>query len=369
MSIGRVCSKCKSTFRPEVTLCPTCQAPTKFKVRVRLPRGGWTTKTTSVRREAEAFLTRSQAKVQDETPLRPAGHCAPELPLTLQGIWPRYFAYVSNRNRSAIDDLGRWHHIEPALGDKPLSSITPVMVQSLLDGLQPQKERKEKLAPATRHRVFSLLRRMFNWSIKMGFYDGSNPCSKVEGVGRYDNTRFRFLSQEELQRLLQAIEADGNVKARLFIKFLLLSGRRRGETFSLEWSDIDLQRQTVRFRKTKNGKIQMVPISGAALVILLEAKLLLREGSKVFPLKSKWSIDRAWRRIRKRAGLSDFHLHDLRCSFASTACSAGVDLFTVSKLLGHSSVVITQQRYATLFDSALRSAVDLVGGLISPPKN
>jgi integrase len=356
MSLGRICPKCRSTFHQEVDFCPTCQCRTKFKVRVRLPSGGWTTKTTSALREAQAFMAKAQARVEEEAPHCQAGNCASELPLTLQGVWPRYFAYVFNRNHSAIDDLGRWHHIEPALGDRILGSITPRDVQSLLDGLHPQREGKEKLAPATKHRVFSLLRRMFNWSIKMGFFDGSNPCSKVEGVGRYDNTRFRFLSQEELQRLLLGIEADENVKARLFIKFLLLSGRRRGETFYLEWSDIDLQRQTVRFRKTKNGKIQLVPISGAALGVLLEAKLLPRVGEKVFPLKSRWSIDRAWRRIRKRAGLSDFHLHDLRCSFASTACSAGVDLFTVSKLLGHSSVVITQQRYATLFDSALRSA-------------
>jgi len=109
-------------------------------------------------------------------------------PVTLREVWSRYFAYVSNRNRSAIDDLGRWHHIETALGDSPLSSIAPHDVQSLLDGLQPQREGQGKLAPATKHRVFALLRRMINWSIKQGFFDGPNPCSRVE-IERYDNAK------------------------------------------------------------------------------------------------------------------------------------------------------------------------------------
>jgi len=112
MSIGRICPKCHSSFRIETNSCPTCQVTTRFQVRLRLPGGGWATRTTTVRREAEAFLAKSQARVQ--TQRESQGESQPP---TLKEVWVRYYAYTSQRNRSALDDFARWHHIEPVLGD------------------------------------------------------------------------------------------------------------------------------------------------------------------------------------------------------------------------------------------------------------
>jgi integrase len=85
----------------------------------------------------------------------------------------------------------------------------------------------------------------------------------------------------------------------------------------------------------------------------------------VFPCESGryfHSFNRGWLRIRARAGLDGFHLHDLRSNFASRLASSGkADILSVSKLLGHSGIDITVRRYAALFDQRLRDASELMG--------
>ena len=196
-------------------------------------------------------------------------------------------------------------------------------------------------------------------------WTGDNPVSFIE-LEKFDNRRERYLSQDELQRLLTVIEKDCNPTARLCLRFLLLTGRRRGEVLKLEWSDVDLERGLIRFRHTKNGRPQTVPVGSQALGIIKEAALLHRgESPVVFPFRSQWTLARVWKRIRRRAGLENFRLHDLRHSFATLAASSGqVDIYTLQNLLGHRSITMTQ-RYAHLFPGALRGAAEVVGGLIS----
>jgi integrase len=204
----------------------------------------------------------------------------------------------------------------------------------------------------------ALLKRLFNWSIKMGLFDGPNPACKVDPP-RYDNSRQRYLSESERSALLAALEADRNDFAVRAIKFMWLTGRRRGEVLGLEWSDVDMVRGLVTFRKTKNGRIQTVPVNSAALSILQESP---RVSGLVFPCSSGrhfHSFNRSWIRIRKRAKLEGFRLHDLRHTFASVLASSGrVDIYTLQRLLGHSQISMTQ-RYAHLMPGALRDAAEV----------
>jgi site-specific recombinase XerD len=61
-----------------------------------------------------------------------------------------------------------------------------------------------------------------------------------------------------------------------------------------------------------------------------------------------------------RSGITDLRLHDLRRSFASLAVNAGVDIYQIKNLLGHSSVTVTQRAYAHLQQNTLRSASEVV---------
>jgi len=249
--------------------------------------------------------------------------------------WSRYLIYISDRNRTWKGDHGRYRtHIGPRLAGRPMAEVMP---QDVLDCLPAGR------TPATRHRVLALLKRLFNWSIKMGLYSGPNPCLKVDPP-RYDNSRHRYLSAAEKEALLTALEADKNDFAKRMIKFLWLTGRRRGEVLALEWRDVNLEGKLVTFRKTKNGKVQTVPISSAALGILESCPRLSR---LVFPCSSGeffHSFNRSWVRIKNKAGLEDFRLHDLRHTFASILASSGkVDIYTLQRLLGHSQITMTQR--------------------------
>jgi integrase/DNA-directed RNA polymerase subunit RPC12/RpoP len=374
MSINRICSRCKRTFSLQTAACPHCRhLLAKFKVRLER-QGRWLTRVVDSLEAAQAAEAEFRGRGRSSNKAEPRSRKGPAKALdprpsptaepqeqTLGQIWPRYLAYVSDRNRSWEDDRGRWtHHIEHKLGHLTLDQITPLIVCDLTptDSL-----RSTRLSPATRHRVFSLLRRLINWSVKRRLWAGPNPCAALEGVGSYENSRHRYLTDPEQARLLAAIDAEPNRRVALVVKFLWASGRRRGETLKLEWSDIDLQAGTATFRHTKNGRVQRVPLNRHALEVLSQA-METRIGNLCFPCESGrffHSFNRGWLRIRESAGLVGFHLHDLRSNFASRLASSGkADILSVSKLLGHSGIDITVKRYAALFDQRLREASEMM---------
>ena len=77
------------------------------------------------------------------------------------------------------------------------------------------------------------------------------------------------------------------------------------------------------------------------------------------------NLQKAWRRIRVRAGLNEMRLHDLRHSFASFAAAQGASLLMIGKLLGHTQAQTTQ-RYAHLVSDPVRNVAETVGARIAP---
>jgi integrase len=389
MSINRICTSCKATFKLETLLCPRCKVNlTKFKVRIRTAQG-WKTLQTDSLRDAKKF--NSGFTLPASSSVSGNGHQGSAVQLTpmvtpladqscmLQDVFDSFITWAETHKRSWKSDKHLFELRLAPLSLLPLDLITPDMVQKLIDGLKPIRKEGGKLAPATKLQAAALIRRLFNFAKKRRMWSGENPITYIE-LEKFDNRRERYLSQDELQRLITELDKDCNPTAALFIRFLLLTGRRRGEVLKLEWSDVDLERGLIRFRHTKNGKTQVVPVNSQALIILKDAAMLSgslhsngsvtphspQESLRVFPFKSSWTLERVWKRIRRRAGLADFRLHDLRHSFASLAASSGqVDIYTLQNLLGHRSIVMTQ-RYAHLFPGALRGAAEVVGAMVQP---
>jgi integrase len=148
-----------------------------------------------------------------------------------------------------------------------------------------------------------------------------------------------------------------------------LTGLRRGELINLCWQDVDLQRRifTVQSNstfKTKQGKKRFLPLSEMAFH-LLSVKHSQEIGVYVFTHGGKqiaedWLSQLFKRAVRdKVAGLNDrLHWHSLRSSFASWLVIDGVSIYAVSKLLGHSSIAITQKHYAHLATENLHNDVN-----------
>ncbi|MCB9752967.1 MAG: tyrosine-type recombinase/integrase [Myxococcales bacterium] len=191
--------------------------------------------------------------------------------------------------------------------------------------------------------------------------------------------RERFLTPAERQRLEAYLDRalrtrsfkHGRIRAASVYAFRLLAhtGMRRGEVLGLEWSMIDWRARCARLPDSKVGK-RTVPLSPQAMEVLEGAKRLQRETPSryVVPSSKGGQIDGStlhatWVRVRRRIGLDDVRLHDLRHSAASDAIMSGVPLAVVGKILGHSRPSTTQ-RYAHISDEALARGVEQMGAAI-----
>ena len=219
--------------------------------------------------------------------------------------------------------------------------------------------------PYAANRCKNVMTKMFKLSIKWG-WRSDNPASAVEM--NTEQMRKRYMSADELTRLMAALAKYPNKKFVNIIRLLLLTGARRGEVRAMRWADLDLAvgTWTKPASSTKQKEDHSVPLSAPARQLLAGIR---RESSEwVFPssrndrhvieLKDDWSA------LCKAAGITGLRVHDLRHSFASALASGGASLPLIGALLGHSQPATTA-RYAHLYQDPQRAAVEKIGAIIS----
>jgi integrase len=184
----------------------------------------------------------------------------------------------------------------------------------------------------TRNRVRSTLSAFFNWCIQEGLID-ANP---VQGTGKANEggSRERILTQDELRKLWRALGDDdfSNI-----VRLLLLTGQRRNEIGHLQWSEIARGMIVLAPARTKNSRQHELPLSRQALAIL---ERLPRRNSSAFVFGGERGF-RSWdygkQQVDERAGIADWHLHDLRRTCATQMAELGVQPHIVEAVLNHQS--------------------------------
>ena len=166
----------------------------------------------------------------------------------------------------------------------------------------------------------------------------------------------RFLSQEEMQRLLTA--CDSRLYPIVFCA--LTTGMRQAEILDLRWENVDMEHGILFLLKTKSGKPREIPIS-SKLRCVLEALGPRKEGL-VFPLPYM-TFRRLFDKARKACGGAHFRFHDLRHTFASHFVMKTTDLPALREILGHSTPAMVL-RYAHLSQPHLRSDIELLDSAI-----
>lgn len=172
----------------------------------------------------------------------------------------------------------------------------------------------------------------------------------------------RFLSAAELACLGDALaiaEREGeNPFAIAAIRLLLLTSARKSEILTLQWPHVDMDRICLRLPDSKTGA-KIISLGASALEVLSTLPRLEKNPYVLAGLEGRHlvGLQKAWERVRKRAGIEDVRLHDLRHSFASVAVSGGDSLYLVGKVIGHRQAGTTQ-RYAHLSDDPLRAVAD-----------
>lgn len=180
----------------------------------------------------------------------------------------------------------------------------------------------------------------------------------------------RFLSEAEFAALGSALvdaEARGeNAFAIAAIRLLALTGCRKSEILSLQWTFVDWDRGLLRLPDSKTGA-KVVVLSEDALGVL-RATPRTASSRYVFPASSGnghlVGLQKIWAKVRSDAGLGEVRLHDLRHSFASLGVAQGESLYVVGQILGHSRSTSTA-RYAHLADSSKRAATNRVSGAVA----
>lgn len=283
----------------------------------------------------------------------------------------------------AADAANLRHHVAKLIPSKRACEVTPSDIANIVSDITAGKTAVAKTtgrgATATggagaARRSRAAISAMFTWAKERGLVT-SNPVSSSARLSRAP-TKERFLSQEEAQRFLSALEEmmiDGALKrdhAAIF-RLLLLTGARRGEIIGLRWDEVDPGRRQLVLppERTKTGGhtgVHRIQLSDEALAVLTE----LQRGSSafVFPgvsgMAPTANVARSWERVKVRAALPGLRMHDLRHSFASFSLAAGASLFLVGRALGHTDTRTTD-RYAHHTDAALRALANATGRHLS----
>jgi integrase len=219
--------------------------------------------------------------------------------------------------------------------------------------------------PATVNRLQATLSHMFTkgYEWEMLSEDTLKRVRKVKLLPE-NNRRLRYLSNEECQKLIS--KCDPHLKA--IVTTALNTGCRKGEILSLEWEKhIDLKHGFILLDKTKNGDRRELPINDTLRGVLqgltrrLDVPHVFYDHDTGKPYRD---VKRSFKTAVKRAGIRDFHFHDLRHTFASHLVMAGVDLTTVKELLGHKTLTMTL-RYAHLAPAHKVTAVAILDKAIN----
>ena len=208
---------------------------------------------------------------------------------------------------------------------------------------------KVKRHPTTQHHYLSRMRTVLRYAEGKGLLL-VNPAKAVR-LPHLEKASRVYLTAEELRRL-KATPCITPEVARAFL-FSCLCGLRLSDIEALDWSSISGSRITLKIKKT--GRLQFVELNAQAMELLGE-----RKTGKVFRLKTRSDISYNLRKWAEAAGIpKHISFHTSRHTFAVLMLSAGVDIYTLSKLLGHSSVTTTQI-YSDILDSRRKEAVDML---------
>jgi integrase len=269
------------------------------------------------------------------------------------------YARLHKRPRSVADDeycLGRY--VPAGWRGRRLSDISRADIERLHSRLG-----QERGKYAANHAI-RLLRNLFNRAIDWQILHAPNPAQRLKLFR--EHKRERYLSPEELQKVNIELLEEPDWRWRAYFPLALMLGTRKSELLSMRWCDIDVNQRTWRIPETKAGNSHLLPLPGPAKA-MLEALPSRGKSEWVFPGEgaSGHIVEpaKAWQRIRKRAGVPDVRIHDLRHTLASWLVAQGFNLPLVGRALNHTQAATTA-RYAHLSLDPVRAALEQTAALM-----
>lgn len=288
-------------------------------------------------------------------------------------------------------------YIRPQLGMMRVAELRHSDVEKLHHSIA-------KTAPYRANRTVAVLSKMLSLAVKWEMRN-DNPARGIERAP--EEKRERFLTPAEIGRLADALAAHRETVSAAAVRFLLLTGARKGELLAAKWSEFDIEAGVwiKPSAHTKTKKTHRVPLSAPARLLLEELRAKVPAACPfLFPTSMRpakdakgdaiyahlTEIKRVWAAVCQTAGISvqvakatasgkpvlgadgkpvmvwqsTARVHDLRHTYASILASSGLSLPIIGALLGHTQAATTH-RYSHLMDDPLRAATERVGAVVT----
>jgi integrase len=300
---------------------------------------------TSNRQKAQEYHDRLKARLWEQEKLGKT----PDM--TIKSAATAWWQEVGQHKRTCGDDLLKLRVLAPMIAEKTIQGITAIDLRDIRAELL-----RRQITDATANRYMALLSAILNYARKQGWVDRVPAIPRVPE----ERGRIRWLTREEAARLLNELPTH----LRRMAAFTLATGLRRHNVTHLRWRSVDMGRAVayVEASEAKGKKPIGVPLNGDALSILREC--LGDDPEWVFVYKGRPVVRTgvgAWRKACKRAGLVDFHWHDLRHTWASWHVMSGTPIHVLKELGGWASLEMVL-RYAHLAPDHLSDAARRIEG-------
>ncbi len=278
----------------------------------------------------------------------------------------------ANKSRAEVERMFK-HDVLPKWGERRIQDITRRDVIELMDGLVDRG-----IGPMA-NRVFSIIRKLFNWAIGRDIIMVS-PCAGIRPPVP-EVSRDRILSDDEIRWFWRAADRAGPPFGPLF-KMLLLTGQRLSEVGDMTHGEFRDRLWAIPKERVKNGAAHDVPLSDPALEVLASVPRISGRPGYIFTTtgktpvsgfsRAKANLDKAMLAIaREEVGegvtVPPWRLHDLRRTAASGMARLGINLPVIEKVLNHSSgsfagIVGVYQRHS--FADEKRRALEAWGSFV-----
>ena len=290
---------------------------------------------------------------------------------------------------TTVDRYRRYieNHINPQLGNKMLTSITPTSIQKMYNKLSINGRTKgrekygEGLSNSSVRSVHMLLHEAMDGAVKEGLIP-FNP-TEATTIPKSVKTEKTVLLESQIEIFIKAIEDDEIWRD--FFYTAIMTGMRQGEICGLKWLDFDEENGTLHIQRSVRTEKKKLIIGetktnegNRKIVLPLSVFEMLKDRKK--NAISEWIFSKPHypehpvtpksaylqlKKILKKAELPDIRFHDLRHTFATHAASNGIDPKTLAGILGHTKASFTLDRYTHVTTDMQKQASSIVGNYIT----
>lgn len=333
----------------------------------------------------------AEAKELEAKLLKEVKETPPEKRMTVQALYDEYITVKKYEIRESSLEKSKQnltHHVLPILKNMKLTQLDPPILTKWKFYVE-----EKGLAFETKKKIYSSLRALLNYGIKMG-YISSNPLTRIGGFkdAYQEETEIRYYTSEEFLKYISVAKSQAEEKGfyewnyYVFFNIAFYTGMRKGEIFALKWSSIKNDTIFVRSsvgQKLKGEDRRTPPknkTSNRRLMIPLPLKKILRDHynryKKVDNFTDDWSICGGEKCIRDStvdsrnrlystlANLRRITIHEFRHTHATLLINHGVNIQEIARRLGHSDIRETWNTYAHLYPQEESKALEVLNNVL-----